>query len=278
MKPPPFIVVIAVAILCGVGIADTAAAPPEDQTDDTSRRKLIQEVTTDQVKRFLDPTLMISRLPYDFQMSFLPGDAELMTHKLRPWYAVNNSNAIWVEVPYLVYSIPDVSGRSGIGDVSVGWGHLIQENLRGRLTNVAAGIEVRFPTGDSAKGTGIDTYVVEPAVLIATNPTDLFPVYFTARYAHSFGDEAVDIRSFEFVVQTIHILPKGFYLAVIPTFVLNLEQDFNIFSVALGGGRALNRRLSLQGGYVQRVAGKETFSRGFTVGITYLWGTNKSDQ
>ncbi len=108
--------------------------------------------------------------------------------------------------------------------------------------------------------------------------TDVFPVYIIGRYTHSLGDEGLRVRSFELVIQTIHILPKGFFLAFIPTFVLNLEQDFNIFSIGLGAGWALNRRLSLQGGYVQHVAGEKTFSRGFTLGIMYLWGKDKSDQ
>jgi hypothetical protein len=258
--------------------ANSANAFPGDEKDDGSQKKIIEELSTDQVKRFLDPTLMINRLTYDFQMSFLPGDAELMTHKTRPWYAINNSNAIWVEIPYLVYSIPDVNGWSGIGDISVGWGFLIHENLRRRLTTVAAGVDFRLPTGDPAKGTGFDTYLVKPAILIATNPTDLFPVYITGRYGHSFGDEGITVRSFEINVQTFHILPKGFFLAFVPNFVWNMEQDFNIFSIALGAGRALNRRLSLQGAYVQRVAGEETFSRGFTLGFNYLWGKDKSSQ
>jgi len=217
-------------------------------------------------------------LPYEFQMSFLPGDIEVMTQKTRPWYAVNSSNAIWVEVPYLVYSIPGVSGMSGIGDVAIGWGTLVHENLHSRLTTIAAGANIRFPTGDSSKGTGLDTYLFEPSLAIVTNPTDLFPVYFTMQYSHSFGDEGAQVRSFEFELISFHILPKGFFLAFIPTYLLNLEQDFNVFAVALGAGRALNRRLSLQGGYVQRVSGQETFSRGFTVGITYLFGTDKSNQ
>jgi hypothetical protein len=63
---------------------------------------------------------------------------------------------------------------------------------------------------------------------------------------------------------------------VLPTFVFNLNQDFNFFSLGLGAGRALNRRLLIQGGYVNHIAGRETFSRALQIGITYLWGKDKS--
>ena len=73
-----------------------------------------------------------------------------------------------------------------------------------------------------------------------------------------------------------HILPKGFFLAALPSFVFNLNQDFNFFSLGLGDGRALNRRLLIQGGYVHHIAGRETFNRALQIGITYLWGQDKS--
>jgi len=265
-------------ILLAAGVSRSETAFFADEEEDGTRRRLIEEVTPEEVKRFIDPTLMISRLSYDFQVNFLPGEAELMTHKIKSWYAVNKSNAIWVDVPYLTYSFPELSGWSGLGDISVGWGFIVHENVRNRLTTVAAGVEFRLPTGDPAKGTGLDSYIVKPAVAIATNPTDLFPVYITGRYAHSFGNEGLDVRSLELVVQTVHILPKGFFVSLIPAYVRDLENDFNVFSLGLGAGRALNRRLSLHGGFIERVSGEETFDRGFTVGITYLWGKNQASQ
>ena len=81
------------------------------------------------------------------------------------------------------------------------------------------------------------------------------------------------MRAIDLTLQTFHILPKGFFLALIPSFFVDLEGDTDVFSLGLGVGRALNRRVSLQGGYIQRVAGEETFSRGFSVGLTWLWGS-----
>ena len=53
-------------------------------------RWLIEEVTTEEVRRFLDPTRMINRIGYAFQMNYLPADIELMTHKVRTWIPLGN--------------------------------------------------------------------------------------------------------------------------------------------------------------------------------------------
>jgi len=249
------------------------------------QRGLIEDVSVSDVKTFLDPTRMINRLEYDFQANFLPNDARLFTNKFRPWFALNNSSAIWVRVPLHDFSIPNQDTPVGIGDIDIGGGFVIHEDLSRRLTTIAAGAEVRLPTGDASKGTGLDAYIIAPAALLAFNPTDAFPVYIVGSYLHSWGSlggadtgtqEDPRLRSIQLEIRTFHILPKGVFLAVLPTFVFNLNQDFNIFSLGLGAGRALNRRFLIQGGYVQHIAGRETFNRGVQIGITYLWGKDKS--
>ncbi len=247
----------------------------------TRRRRLIQDVSVTEVKRFLDPTQMISRLEYDFRASFLPDDARLFTNRFRPWYAINDSSGVWVRVPIQNPSIPNRDTSVGIGDIDIGGGFVIHEDLSRRLTSIAVAAEIRLPTGDPSKGTGLDAYIIAPAALLAFNPTDVFPVYIVGRYLHSWGslggsDPQEHLRSIELEIQTIHILPKGFFVAVLPTFVFNLNQDFNLFSLGLGAGRALNRRFLIQGGYVHHIAGRETFNRALQIGITYLWGKDKS--
>jgi hypothetical protein len=79
------------------------------------------------------------------------------------------------------------------------------------------------------------------------------------------SDGQEHLRSIQLEIQTIHILPKGVFVAVLPTFVFNLNRDFNIFSLGLGAGRALNRRLLIQGGYVHHIAGRETFNRALQI-------------
>ncbi|MCH6570078.1 MAG: hypothetical protein IH794_08215 [Acidobacteria bacterium] len=251
------------------------------------QRGLIEDVSVSDVKTFLDPTRMINRLEYAFQANFLPNDARLFTNKFRPWYALNNSSAVWVRVPLHDFSIPNQDIPVGIGDIDIGGGFVIHEDLSRRLTSIAVAAEIRLPTGDVSKGTGLDAYIIAPAALLALNPTDAFPVYIVGRYLHSWGSlggadtgdgtqEDPRLRSIQLEIRTFHILPKGVFLAVLPTFVFNLNQDFNIFSLGLGAGRALNRRFLIQGGYVQHIAGRETFNRALQIGITYLWGKDKS--
>ena len=238
-----------------------AGTGPAGSTEDSGppagsrSRTLVQEVTVDEVKRFLDPTLMINRLEYWFQANFLPDDVRLFTNQFRPYYAANHSNAFWARIPIHDFSIPNGEGPVGIGDVTLGWGVVLHEDLSRRLTTVAGIFEVLLPTGDPSKGTGFDTYILAPGGGIALNPTDKFPIYVVGRYLHSLGgssgqgngaeDDADPVRSIELNIRTYHILPKGVFLAV-------------------------------QASYVQHVAGRETFNRGFTVGLTYLWGRDKS--
>ena len=258
------------------------AVPSVAQDEEASgRKKLIEEVTTDDVKRFLDPVQMISRLSYIFQASSLPSDIKLYSHIVAPWYAINSWSAAWAQIPYRQFSFPDRNGVSGIGDVTLGWGFLAHEDATKRFTALAFVVEALLPTGDWTKGTGFETYIVAPRVAFAFNPTDKFPVFINFKYVHSIPTEAdrpealSQVRSFEIVARTFHILPKGFFLAFIPTYLWDIHKDFDLFSLGVGGGRALNPRLSIQGVYLQHVSGQKTFSRGFQVGLTYLFGSKK---
>ena len=263
-------------------VQNSPASTTNSGTQSSTRpRALIEAVSPSDVKRFLDPTQLISRVEYDFQAHFLPNDARLFTNRFRPWYAVNNWSAVWVRIPIHDFSIPNQDSPVGIGDIDIGGGFVVHEDLSRRLTSIAAAAEIRLPTGDASKGTGLDAYVIAPAALLAFNPADAFPVYITGSYLHSWGSLAGSasqehLRSIHLEIQTIHILPKGIFVAVLPSFVFNLNQDFNFFSLGLGAGRALNRRLLIQGGYVHHIAGRATFNRALQIGITYLWGKDKS--
>ncbi|RKZ13868.1 hypothetical protein DRQ53_12690 [bacterium] len=238
------------------------------------------DVSTEDVRRFLDPTVMISKLEYRYQANHLPDDFDVYTHKLRPWIALNNGNAVWARVPFARLSRADGETSGGLGDVSLGWGRLFHENLERRLTAFAATAELKMPTGDPAEGTSLDAYVGNVVAAIVTNPTDMFPVFVIARYLHSF-DKAVDgldIRSAELTVQSFHILPRGFYLLLIPSFLYDFERDFDVFSFGAGGGKALTRRFAMQAAYVQYISGQKTFNRGFTIGLNYMWGTDKGSR
>jgi len=256
---------------------------PADTTSSVSgdvvkRDRFVEKVTVKEVQRFLDPTRMINRIEYSFLTSYLPSDAKLFTHTLRPWIAVNNRHAITIRVPYSHFSIPDADGPSGFGDVSAGWGFILREKLNSRLTTLAGNIGLLLPTGDFDKGTGFDTWGLSPALLLASNPTDLFPVNIIVRYKHSLGSKGgsesagLRVRLMEITLQTFHILPRGFYLAFLPSYVWDLEQGFDVFSLGFGIGRALNRQLAFDIGYIQHISGKETFNRGVQFGLKILWG------
>ncbi len=81
----------------GLLIASATALAPAFAQDDAPpepTRRFIEDVSTQDVKRFLDPTRMISRLSYDFQMNYLPPDVELMAHEVNPRLALSNAQAV----------------------------------------------------------------------------------------------------------------------------------------------------------------------------------------
>jgi hypothetical protein len=234
------------------------------------------EVSPQDVKRFIDPTTLINSVGYTFEASFLLRDVELYNHTVDLTWALNHWSAVWAEVPFTHFSLPEPPGSSGVGDVLLGWGGIIHEDLERRLTTSVGGLEVLVPTGSPENGTGGERWVLTPLAALALNPTDLFPVYIRGRYMHSIGgSEGAPVRALELSVETAHILPKGFYVSAIPTFFFDFAQDRNFFSFGLGMGRALTRNFAWGAAYVHYVAGAKTFSQGFSFGLSYIWGDEK---
>ena len=247
---------------------------------------IIEDVSTEDVKRFLDPTVMNDVLEYRFQANFLTQDNRLFSHRPYVGYSFNYWSAAWVEVPIWDFSIPGTNAPSGISDTLIGVGFIPYKNLSKRLTAAAFWLEALAPTGNAQKGTGFGTWVLSPGGGIAVNPSNKFPIYLTGRYLHSVkpigGDESGDlsvppakVRSIELDIETIHILPKGFFVSAQPRFLFDLNKDFKVFSLGAGLGRALNRRLMVFGGYVHFVAGKKTFNQALVLGLSFIWGKEK---
>ena len=251
---------------------------------------IVQEVTAEEVKNFIDPTVMIGGFDYTFEASFLPGSSKVYTNVLSPVWAVNSWTAFWADIPYKKRSLPDEHGSSGIGDVLLGWGAVTHENLQGRFTTSVITFEALAPTGDPDKDTGSGRWVLVPGGAVAFNPTDKFPIYIVGRYLHSLespgGDDRGEdltekpdlrIRSLELTVQTVHILPKGFWVSAIPSFVFDFNQDRNFFALGVGVGRALNRSFAISGAYVHHLAGWEAFDQVLTFQISFLAGEQKGE-
>ena len=257
-----------------------AAGRPQStaaQTGEPQEAAEADTLTVDDVRRFLDPTVMVNRLEYRFQANYLPGDVQIDSHRTRPWLALNSWSAAWVRIPWVNVSLPDGSGNSGIGDLSAGYGFVMHENLESRLTASAAAFDVFLPTGDRAQATGLDRWILQPLAALVFNPTDLFPVFLIARYQHSIadGDGLEPLRTVNLSVQTFHILPSRFFLLFIPNLFVDVNSDQTVFTFGIGAGRAMTRRLALQASYVQYLLGNETISRGFQLGLNYFWGPNR---
>lgn len=259
------------------------ADPPQlsAQASESDQRSSVEgdTLSVQAVQRFLDPTVMISRVEYRYQANYLPGDVQINVHRFRPWVALNSWSAAWIRIPWVGVSIPGQGQSSGLGDISAGWGFMIHENLASRLTASAAGFDVLFPTGDRSGGTGFDRWILQPFTALVFNPTDLFPVFLIGRYQHSIADgpepENGRVRNLNLSIQTFHVLPQRFFLVFIPNLFMDLQSDRTAFTFALGAGRVMTRRFALQASYVQHLSGSETISRGFQLGANYFWGPNR---
>jgi hypothetical protein len=259
----------------GVPARAQSAGPP---------RRIVQEVTNEEVKTFLDPTALVSRFSYSFGGNYLGEGIAAYDNTFRALWALNGRSALWGDVPVRTFDFSDRTGQTGVGDTRLGGGVITHEDLTSRLTTSILTFEASAPTGSLEKGTGVDAWILAPGGALAFNPTDVFPVYVIGKYLHSVGglgggqdggEPGERLRSIELTIQTVHLLPKGVFLSAIPRFVMNLEQDFNFFSLGLGAGRALNRRIAVTGAYVQHVAGQRTFSLGFVVRLRMLFGERK---
>jgi len=233
-------------------------------------------VSNEDVKRFLDPTQLINSFDYSFQASILPLGMEAYTHRLSPTWALGHRTAVWAEVPMTHFSSPGEAGSASAGDVTLGWGWILHEDLERRLTTSIGAIEVVAPTGSVEDGTGSGRFMLQPVGAIALNPTDYFPVYLSGQYTHSFGgSEGEPVRRVELSVETVHIFPKGFFVSAVPTFFWDFGRDVEVFSLGLGVGRALSSHFAWSAAYVQHLVGDKTFSRGFNAGLSFIWGDEK---
>lgn len=279
------------SVATAVGLSTVALlSGPRAWAQSDESDSLIQEVTVEEIKSFIDPTLMRNSFDYDFATNFLSFDAEVYTHRVIPFWAINHWTGVWAELPIQTLSLPDAERTTGVGDVLLGWGAIIHEDLQSRLTTSIVTFEVLAPTGDPDRGTGFGTWILAPGGALAFNPTDSFPVFVVGRYLHSVeglgGDgreeevaERPDlrVRSAELTLQTVHILLKGFYVSVIPSFVFNFNQDFSFFSLGIEVGRALNSKLAVSGGYVRHLAGRQTFNQVLTFRVNFLFGRRKDE-
>jgi hypothetical protein len=212
------------------------------QSDDPSSR---EEVTTEDVKTFLDPTVMINSLDYSFQADFLPSSIKAYTNKFGPFYAVNRWTGFWADIPIQHFTAPDGEGRSGVGDIQLGWGAVTHENLERRFTTSVVSFEALAPSGDTDKLTGFGTWILAPGGALAFNPTDVFPIYVAGRFLYSLESLGGKKR--------------------------------DLFSLGVGAGRALSKKFLISGGYVHRVAGQETFKQAFTVQLGFVFGERKDE-
>ena len=108
---------LVLAILLGVSSVAWAESPPSSQTDsdEQSSQPFIEDVSPEDVKKFLDPTYMINGFGYSFSANFVAGGGKVYTHKLLPQWAFTHWTAVWADIPIRDFSFPNQEAPSGVG-------------------------------------------------------------------------------------------------------------------------------------------------------------------
>ena len=143
---------------------------------DSEPDSIIEDVTPEDVKKFLDPTVMNNVLEYRFQANFFPQETKLFSHRPYIGYSLNYWSAVWAEVSIWDFSVPGIDAPSGISDTLIGWGCVPYKDLSKAFTGFAFWLETLAPTGNAEKGTGFGTWVLALGGGVALNPTDRFPI------------------------------------------------------------------------------------------------------
>ncbi len=253
--------------------------------------QFLQDVTPEDVARFIDPTVMRSSLDYSFAANHLLLGSRLNTHRLEAFYAANSWSGAWVGLPLHTLSSPSRPTTTGVGDVLVGWGGIVHENLERRFTTALLTLEAMAPSGDPENGPGVGTWVLAPGGSLAVNPTNSFPVYFSARYLHSLeglrggaasagGEDEPDrrIRLAELTLQTVHVVSGGLFISVVPNLIVDVHRNRSVFTLGIGAGVALNPWLAISGSYTRRLSGRSDFEQVFGVQASVLFGERKDKQ
>ena len=242
------------------------------------RRQPPRDVSPVDVKRFLDPTVLSTGLSYGFEHT-----AQLETssqaHVVSLDVSPDPQHVFFSDIP--VRRRSEAGGAQvGLGDVSIGYGFVPYRDLERRFTTVALRVETSIPTGDGDRGIGLGTWAVAPAVGVALNFTDLFPIYATYTYRHSAGsvaepnppDRAADagarLRRSELDVSTVRILPQGFWVLANTDWAVD-ARDWSL-SLGVSGGRAISRHLAWSVSYAEQVGGRKTFDRRWSATLEYL--------
>jgi len=100
----------------------------------SSQKPLIENVSPEDVKKFLDPTIMYNVLEYRFQANFLRQNTKLFSRRPYVGYSLNHWSAVWAEVPYWHFSSPGTAAPSGISDTLIGGGVVPYKDLSKRVT------------------------------------------------------------------------------------------------------------------------------------------------
>ena len=66
-------------------------------------------------------------------------------HRLESRYAINASSAAWITLPYAHFTPPEGTSSRGVGDVTLGWGYIVERTFASSNSFASASSEVSDP-------------------------------------------------------------------------------------------------------------------------------------
>jgi len=232
-------------------------------------------VGRDGIKRFLDPTVFINTLEYRFDSSF-SDDVTTYGHNFLSLLPVNHRNTFWVGGAFSHIAASGTPVDNAVGDVVVGFGTLLHENLLDRFTSSMAGLELVAPTGSVESGTGDGRWLLAPRGALAVHLTDYFPLFVRGRYSHSLGEsELPSIRLLDIELEFALLVGGGFFVEVVPVLAYDFAAEADSVSLEAVVGRAITENVAWVAGYVEHFEDGHSNSRGFIGGLNVIWGDEK---
>lgn len=142
------------------------------------------------------------------------------------FWAASDHHALAATVPVVLSDVNGAEG-SGVGDTRLQYSWVPSAKITAAPwvpTTLGTGFGLIVPTGDPAKGTGVDRWVAIPTLGWVFTPGQHFAIQPSLQYLHSFdeGSPEDEIRSANLVLTFLYAAESGFWI----DYTASIFRDF----------------------------------------------------
>jgi hypothetical protein len=233
----------AAAILLFAILASGAMAQDRENTEDSAKRSQENSETEATEER---PTQRL-----DFGIDFYDAaNGSVVRGGIDYNWVPLADHSFAATLPVIDSRLSDVEG-SGIGDLLLRYNWVPALRLTADPwvpNNLGIGLGLLVPTGDAAKGTGGDQWVIAPSLGWAANIAKRTTLLPHLQYVKSFaeGELAQGMQTISLSVDLIHVTHSKFWVQYTPAASYDLEADEYEFDNLLVLGQQFTRRIALR--------------------------------